>query len=158
MISILIAASLAHGGASPPATPGTDVARIERSPSTNTVGWSIAVGRDGKATVVSGGGFRAVTLQQPLATKLYADLERAAFLAELPSGHCMKSASFGTTTIIAYRGQRTPDLQCALDAPGQALNADAEAIAASVLGQVPRAVRHTMPIHRALLPQPTKTL
>jgi hypothetical protein len=104
------------------------VAVIERSAATNLAGFSITVTRAGAATVRSGPTIRSVDLGQELARQLYADLDRAGRLGDLPTGHCMKSASFGTTTTIAYGGQRSPDLQCAHNAVERSLNEDAQTI------------------------------
>jgi hypothetical protein len=40
----------------------------------------------------------------------------------------MKSMSFGTTTVIAYGGQSSPDLQCAQNAIERTLNDDVNAV------------------------------
>ena len=45
-------------------------------------------------------------------------------LAQLPVTHGVKSVSFGTSTYIEYKGQRTPDLSSPADARGRALQAD----------------------------------
>jgi hypothetical protein len=92
---------------------------------------------------------RATSIDPQLVTRFYADLERAGDLAKLAVDHCMKSASFGSTTIISYNGEDSPDVQCAGDAAGRALNADAEAIARAALTGAPVSRRRTQPIFRA---------
>ncbi len=59
--------------------------------------------------------------------RLFADLRAAGPLDELPTHPCMKSASFGTTMVIVYRGKTSPDISC----PGtsRALQQDALALA-----------------------------
>jgi hypothetical protein len=111
-----------------PSRQSPGVAVIERSAATNLAGFSITVTRAGVATVRSGLTNRFIDLKQELARQLYADLDRAGKLGELPTGHCMKSASFGTTTTIAYGGERSPDLQCAQNAVERSLDADAQTI------------------------------
>jgi len=50
----------------------------------------------------------------PLAVveRFHADLDAAEPLASLPAVHCAKSASFGSTLIVAFGGEQTPDLRC----------------------------------------------
>ena len=47
-----------------------------------------------------------------LVKRFYADLEVVQSASGLPSGGCMKSASFGTTMVVVYHDQKTPDLRC----------------------------------------------
>jgi hypothetical protein len=47
-----------------------------------------------------------------LVRRFYADLEAARPLSGLPKHGCMKSASFGSTLMIEFSGQSTPDLSC----------------------------------------------
>ncbi len=94
---------------------------------------------------------RTVPLEPALAAQLHADLERTADLERLPVQPCMKSASFGTTTIITFAGKTSPDLQCASDAAGRALNADADAIAQAALTGLPQR-RYTQPVFRKTPP------
>jgi hypothetical protein len=131
---------------SPSPSAAVDTAVIRQSASTNRAGFSIAVPRTGEAMLVVGDAQRSVPVDPALAAKLYADLGRAGDLDALVVEHCMKSASFGSTTVIAFHGKASPDLQCAADAVGQALNADAEAIAQAAF---PEPRRKTMPVFRA---------
>jgi uncharacterized protein YjlB len=100
------------------------------------------------ATVRSGGATRSVQIAVPLAARLFDDLEHAGDLTALPAGACMKSASFGTTTVIAYRGAHSPDLQCAQNATERALQADVAAITAPALDGMPQ-LRRTLPVMRS---------
>jgi hypothetical protein len=131
-VALIAAATPVLADSSPPPIDSIrqlpDVAVIERSAATNLAGFSVTVTRAGVATVRSGPTVRYIDQKQELARQLYADLDRAGKLGDLPTGHCMKSASFGTTTTIAYGGQRSPDLQCAQNALERSLNADAQAI------------------------------
>ncbi len=96
---------------------------ITDSGSTNTAGFRIEVGPSGDAVYTpkprragpgSQIGNQAATQHLPSALfkRFLADLDAAKPLPELPSRGCMKSASFGTTLIIEYQAQQTPDLRC----------------------------------------------
>lgn len=96
---------------------------IVNSGSTNTAGFRIAVEQSGKASYTqmphrSGlpsdaqGGSKSRNLPKDLVQRFYADLEAAKPFSDLPSGGCMKSASFGTALTIEFAGQKTPDLSC----------------------------------------------
>ncbi len=96
---------------------------IVDSGSTNTAGFRLTVDRSGKAEY-------AVTARRPhaslevqpqpknqrlpssLVKRFYSDLEAASPFSAMPSGRCMKSASFGTTRTIEFEGRTTPDLSC----------------------------------------------
>jgi hypothetical protein len=80
---------------------------------------------------------RTAIIPADMVDKLYADLDQAGALDELPVGHCMKSASFGTTTTLQFDGRRSPDLQCAQTADERALGADVRAIAEAALASAP---------------------
>ena len=125
---------------------------ITRGSSTNSAGFSIVVPPTGEATVRLGTLTRPVQLDTPSATQLYADLERAGRLDKLPAGHCMKSASFGTTTSIAYRGRNSPDLQCAQNSAERALQADVDAISSQAMRGFPQR-RRTLPVFRRPAPE-----
>jgi hypothetical protein len=95
-----------------------DLATIIQSGSTNTRGYSVVIHNDGSATSVFIGTTNAIvdkrefpagtvdtkTLQQLLA--------QIGDVSKIPTGHCPKSASFGTTTKIEYEGKTSGDLQC----------------------------------------------
>jgi hypothetical protein len=146
MLAIVLATALTSI-ATP--SPSPDRASIHQSPSTNVAGFSIDVPRVGDVRVVVGEASRAVSLDAGLVAKLYADLERAGDLTKLPIEHCMKSASFGSSTTIVYGGNTSGDLQCAADTNGRALSADVAAIAHAALAGMPLARRRTMPIMQA---------
>jgi hypothetical protein len=89
-----------------------DNAIIQNSGSTNTSGFTITVWSDGTATAsVRGQADHAFTLQPDLRARFMRDLQ-AASTATAPPRHCMKSASFGTTTTVLWRGWSSHDLQC----------------------------------------------
>ncbi|HKV38815.1 MAG TPA: hypothetical protein VJX67_06355 [Blastocatellia bacterium] len=68
-----------------------------------------------------------------LTTKLFEDLDQAAPLSRLPVVHCIKSASFGTTTVVSVGRERSPDLSCpGADHRMEALYKDVEAILGAI--------------------------
>lgn len=107
-----------------------DSAVINDSGSTNSAGFKIVVQQSGKADYSSRSTTKSVTVPDDLLHRFYADLDAAKPLSALPSKHCMKSASFGTTRTIEYAGQQSPDLSCrgTNNAQLQALIRDVDAI------------------------------
>ena len=89
------------------AAPSRDGASIVDSGSTNTAGYTIRVWSDGTAAV----GAKSFTFSPSLATKFFADL-KAARGGDAQAEHCMKSASFGTSTHVHWHGWTSPDLDC----------------------------------------------
>ncbi|MBV8723364.1 MAG: hypothetical protein JO277_14535 [Candidatus Eremiobacteraeota bacterium] len=120
------------------AAPSRDTATIVDSGSTNTAGYAIAVSSDGNSTVTprnrmgeSQSAPRSFTITTTLAAQFFADL-KAARDGNATSVHCMKSASFGTSTHIAWHDWTSPDLDCpAGDALTSALIHDVDAIRAA---------------------------
>jgi hypothetical protein len=114
-----------------------DSAMIQNSGSTNTSGFTITVWSDGTSTAsVHGQADRAFTLQPDLSARFFNDLRAAASVTPAPR-HCMKSASFGTTTTVRWHDWSSSDLQCPPLSPGLvALANDVSAIesAAGVTG------------------------
>ena len=110
-----------------------DSASITNTGSTNTAPFTITIERNGKATVsINGGTPSSVTVAKKLVDKLFADIAATPALASITNRGCMKSASFGTSTLLAYGGHVTPDLSCAGDAHGMALYSDVRAIESAV--------------------------
>jgi hypothetical protein len=85
---------------------------IANSGSTNVQGFSLIVAEDGEATVEQGNSTSQRYLPQTFTTRLFADLRAAGALDALPPSRCPKSASFGTTMRISYRGKTSPDVSC----------------------------------------------
>jgi len=142
--ALLLALILAPGPVPLPSPSPTVNAVITNTGSTNMAGYRIEVAPDGHAQITQGVGTRSVTIPAKLATQLYADLDAAGPLDALPTEHCMKSASFGSRTSIAYKTKTSSDLQCGQLSPaGRALAADAAAITQA-------AAVH--PMHRTTLP------
>ncbi len=129
---LLLTAALSAGARAPhrhkPATTKPtpmQTATIENSGSTNTKGYRIVVSSNGKATV-EGQAVTALTKIQT--TAFFHDLQAAMPLSSLPAGRGMRSVSFGTSTVVTYRGQTSPDLTFAGDPRAAALKADITAI------------------------------
>jgi len=127
---------------SPPAgfaAPGESF-EIDNSGSSNTLGYSVFVRRDGTARYVMAAP-RAAQGQEPesgtravdkaAAGRVFDDL---AALQPFPPGRgaCMHSASFGSSTTVVWRGERSPPLDCPSDPAYAALRQDVMA----VLGQL----------------------
>lgn len=133
---LMLAASLAQASAA-----GLDGATITTSPSTNTAGYTIKIHSDGRGVVaVTGRQEKAFTIDPALAQKFMNDAKAARANPGTP-GHCMKSASFGTATTVAWHNYTSSDLQCPpFSAPVTMLAHDAQQIqqAAGVAGPVNR--------------------
>jgi hypothetical protein len=100
-----------------------DPAVIINSGSTNTAGFLIQVSPSGEAVYTlhprRGGPpseepAKPVTRQLPSAVvkRFFDALEAGKPLASLPHQRCMKSVSFGSTLVVEYGDQKTPDLSC----------------------------------------------
>ena len=95
------------------AASGPDEALIVRSASTNTAGYQLRVFANGNVALVQGNLPLRRRVPAALVARFFADLRAAGNVAALPRDFCMKSASFGTTVTVAYRGATSPDLSCA---------------------------------------------
>ena len=121
-------------------------ATIINTGSTNTTGYQIILQPSGRVRyAVTRRGMDVPTqvqhgqISRPQAAQFFRDLWAAMPLTELPAGHGMKSTSFGTSTVVVFKGQRSPDLSFPADAQARALKADVTAIAAALkLGNAPR--------------------
>jgi len=117
------------------AAPGESF-EIDNSGSSNTLGYSVFVRRDGAVRYVIAplrtapgeepeSGSR--TVDRPAAGRVFDDL---AALEPFPPGSsaCMRSASFGSRTTVVWRGERSPALDCANDPVYAALRRDVMAL------------------------------
>lgn len=92
-------------------------ATIEDTGSTNRPGLRVTLDRDGNATVEARGGeVQHVKLREQLCDQFIRDLKDMGPLSAIPTRHCIKSVSFGSSLFVEYDGHRSPDLSC----PGQA--------------------------------------
>lgn len=97
-------------------------ATIVNSGSTNRAGFRIVIDRSGIAEYTAATRRRPIqqgqtepirmTVPHALTDRFFADLKAANPLASLPESHCMKSVSFGSTVIVEFGGDQTPDLSC----------------------------------------------
>jgi hypothetical protein len=92
--------------------PPPDAAVIENSGSTNFAGYRIAVSPNGSALYAAPGGVRRGRVTPATARWLFRTLRENAPLSALGGTSCMKSVSFGTSTTIAWHGERSADLSC----------------------------------------------
>jgi len=105
------------------------VALIENTGSTNAYGYTLAVASNGNARLnPNGRPYSIVYVPNRLTTKLFADLNAAMPLTKLPVHHRMRSVSFGTSTFITYKDQKSPDLTGGGNAQATALRGDIQAI------------------------------
>lgn len=66
-------------------------------------------------------------------------------LDALAHGHCMRSASFGTTTTVTFGGAASPDLSCAPDPAARDLAGTVAAIVNGLRLSVMRVYRPAAP-------------
>jgi hypothetical protein len=127
-----------------------NAAVIINSGSTNTRPYRIVVSPDGKALVwVEGEPARKATVSAKAAASFFAHLAAAMPLGKIPQTPCMKSASFGSSTCVQYKGQKSPDLTCGIQGTSAKLAADVASIVSELkvvtLGRSGR---------RTIVPQP----
>lgn len=102
-----------------------NAAVIVNSGSTNTRPYRVVVSPDGHALVwVEGEAVRKATLSQKTSASFFSHLASAMPLAKIAQVPCMKSASFGSSTIVQYKGERSPDLTCGIEGASAKLAAD----------------------------------
>jgi hypothetical protein len=99
-----------------------DLATIIQSRSTNSRGFSVVIHNDGSATAEISGASFASRVEPPRSQQFPAGtidtktlrrlLAEIGDVSKIPTGACMKSASFGTRTQITYAGKTSGDLQC----------------------------------------------
>ena len=92
-----------------------DAAVVMNTGSTNTLGYRIVITRAGSAQWVMGTTRQTVQVSKQKTAALFNALSAAMPLSALPAAHCMKSASFGTSTFAYWRHQRSTDLECPAD-------------------------------------------
>ena len=97
----------------PPVPPGAAV--IANSGSTNSAGYTLVIAPDGSATVRQYEGFTQKTVAGAQTHWLFGRLRAAGPLDSLGLEHCIKSASFGTSTRITWNGTTSGDVSCSAD-------------------------------------------
>lgn len=100
-------------------------------------GFRIVVDRAGKAWSIDGAGRAQAVLQKTVADTLFGDLAAAKPLSKLPPGECAPAGNLDPSAIsmvvnseivVAWNGDRSPDLRCATDPRASALVADVQTI------------------------------
>jgi hypothetical protein len=123
--------------------------------STNSVGYRIVIQSNGSAEYVNGHTRATAHVSLAVASKFYADMQAAMPLSLVHVEPCMKSASFGSSTFLWWRGQRSPDISCPGSATSKTLNDDAAAVAAALhlggnpVDMLPNEPRHAVPTSSA---------
>jgi hypothetical protein len=157
IVLIFLAAGAALAGTQP------DGAVIRNTGSTNFTGYTIKVWSDGRVSAVHSN--RAgqpvdqavsATVPKTLTAQFFNDL-RTARRARVVAEPCMKSASFGTTTVVQYHGWTSPDLECGGDGHVIALGSDAKKIAAHLRFEGMPVRRIPMLPNEPRRPEPTPT-
>ncbi len=111
---------------------------IRNSGSTNTAGFTIVVHADRSADVIVDGQSERKTVGAPQTRWLFRKVREAGALDTLAGGSCMKSASFGSTTTIAFDGHSSPDLSCGGDVTSRELARIANVVASQLAVGGPR--------------------
>jgi hypothetical protein len=107
----------------------TNVAVILKTPSTNNDCKRFLVAPSGKVSFVIGDKTGQGMIKAPLINKFFRDVKAAEPLSKLPIKlHCVKSASFGTSTFVSLDREKSPDLSCPGNAKAKQLFEDSTAI------------------------------
>jgi hypothetical protein len=107
-----------------------DAAVIVNSGSTNTRPYRIVVRPNRSAVVMTTGqAERKATLSAKTSDAFFKDLAAAMPLSKIAHQPCMKSASFGSSTYVEYKGERSPDISCGAEGAGAKLAEDVRRIA-----------------------------
>jgi len=94
--------------------------------STNTQGYRIVVQTSGYAEYINGSHRAIASVPASLAAQFFKDAQDAMPLTARGSSDCMKSASFGSSLFVWWKGSRSGDLSCGLSSK---LSSDALQIA-----------------------------
>jgi hypothetical protein len=119
-----------------------DGLRVENGGSTNTAPWALWLRSDGTGSVETDPAGRAFTIDPALAERVFANVA-AARDAKGEAGHCMKSASFGSRTVVQWHGWTSPDLSCPQGSPSLAALA-ADIAQVQSLAQIGPALRRPL--------------
>ena len=143
LLLLLLCASALLGTA---AVQQSDCAVIRNSGSTNTRGFTISIWPDATGQVSTPPDpVKSIQLRKDLTDRFFTDLRAARTNPGTPT-HCMKSASFGTTTVVQWHGWTSPDLQC------PPFSSDVQALASDVRQIQSAADVRTGGLHRIHLP------
>jgi hypothetical protein len=111
---------------------GPNDAVIRNSGSTNTAGYTIVVHPDATAVLDLDGTTAAKPIDKPMADAFFATLRAAGPVDKVATGHCMRSASFGSVTTVTFGGKTSGDLGCGTDPTLKSLHAAVARIADQV--------------------------
>jgi hypothetical protein len=138
LLSATVLPALLFSQSTPAGVPST-TAIVVNSGSTNFMGYQITVAPSGSVSYVMGKKSGKGKLTATLTQKFFQDIKAAMPLSQLPKQGCIKSTSFGTSTVIILGSERSPDVSCPGTPKETALNEDAEAIAKVLkISKVPR--------------------
>src|SRR5579884_917060 len=134
---------------------------IHNTGSTNFSGYTIKLWSDGSATTVRSNR-DGTTIGRPsdgsvsldLVRKFFGDLKAAEKSGKVLGQPCMKSASFGSTTVVQYHGWTSPDLECPGGGFVVALASEAHEIATALNVRLTPVRRPLMPNEPRRVPQP----
>lgn len=119
--------------------PAKDGAIIRNTGSTNVPGYVIKIWSDGTAHVFSAtrggqpiGPAQSGRVSVALARTFFSNVKAAKNSGHIASQSCMKSASFGSATVVQYHGWTSPDLECPGDGFVVSLGSQAHQIAAAL--------------------------
>ncbi len=127
-----VAAETSSGSVASLPTPGPNDVIVENSGSTNTFGYRILIRPDATVYVLQNGTMHRTTANLADVAHFLAAVKAAGPLSAMTSGHCMRSASFGSSTHITYQGESTGDVTCGAGPAAQDLAAEAQTIVQDV--------------------------
>jgi hypothetical protein len=110
------------------AAPDANSLIIVNSGSTNMAGYRMEVLPNGNMAYASGGNIRSAALPAALTRKLFSDARAALPFAQMGLKPCMKSASFGSTTVLTYKNETSTDISCPGGPKAAALYGDVQAV------------------------------
>lgn len=139
LIPLTLAAFLIALSPALAATPDAEALLIVNSGSTNMAGYRIEVLPNGNMAYASGVNIRSTVLPAAVTQKLFGDVRTALPFAQMGLKPCPKSASFGSTTVLIYKNQTTPDVSCPGSPKAAVLYADVQTVRqAAVVNLIPR--------------------
>ncbi len=111
--------------------------------STNTLGYRIVIQKSGAAEFINGDRRATATVPAAITTQLFTDLQAAMPMRNFPMIHCMKSASFGTSLFVWWKGARSNDISCGTNVLTNDVTAVAQALG---VGNGARYPMHPIPL------------
>lgn len=129
-------------GASPTTILLDTLVVITNSASTNSLGYTLTVNNDGGG-LLQYQKFGNQTIQDKnfpannwSISNLRNDLQAVGDVSKINRGECMKSISFGTSTLITYQGKTSQDIQCVSQNDPQ-INKDLATEVINIVNKVP---------------------